>query len=101
MNLLKEKEQPLLGRKRVIYEYFHPKASTPSRLEIKKSMAAALKVNENKISIRHIYTKYGSGYSKIITHIYDDESNLIKFESVKKKDLEKQKKSVGESQTNG
>ena len=92
MKKLYEKEMPLLHRKRVAFELTHPNKATPSRAQLKQDIAKHIKSKENLIAIRHIFTKYGAGHSKVIAHVYDDENIKNKLDPLKKKEQKKAKK---------
>tara|TARA_Y100000310_G_scaffold343613_1_gene452102 strand:- start:1765 stop:2196 length:432 start_codon:yes stop_codon:yes gene_type:complete len=83
MKIVKETPQKLLGRTRIKAEISHVGKSTPSNKEIKTSLAKAKKAVEDQIIIKHIYTKFGEGNSKIYANIYDSEEDLRKTETKK------------------
>ncbi|MDD5178442.1 MAG: hypothetical protein PHT54_04155 [Candidatus Nanoarchaeia archaeon] len=82
--LLKEKEMPLLLRKRLNYE-IEFENSTPKNDEVKKQIAKAANVSEDLVSIRHIYQKYGETKAKVIANIYKNPEDLKNIEEIKKK----------------
>ena len=92
MKIIQEVNMPLLSRKRVTL-LEEVSGSTPSKALIKKKLSEIFKVDENVISLRHIYQQYGKPVAKIIAHIYDNESSLNKIEPIKngKKTSKKQK----------
>ena len=92
MKLISQKDMLLLSRKRVIFEVEHLNKSTPSRTKLKSEIAKKLKTKENLIAIRHIYSKYGIGKSKIISHIYNNEEIKNKLDPLKKKEKQALKK---------
>ncbi len=79
LELLKEKEVPILSRKRYTYILEAEKA-TPSRLELLKEIAKKLNTAEKLIVIKHIYSQYGSSKVKVIVNAYKKEEDLKKFE---------------------
>ncbi|MBU0929663.1 MAG: 30S ribosomal protein S24e [Nanoarchaeota archaeon] len=88
MKIINEKEMPLLNRKRVTLDLEHLNSKTPSREEIKKKLSAILKSPEDLVAIRHVYTKFGQGESKVIAHVYNKKEDLDYLE---KKKVKKQK----------
>ncbi|MBI2671232.1 hypothetical protein HYX18_04630 [Candidatus Woesearchaeota archaeon] len=95
MKLLKEKEFTLLNRKRYLIELPHENKPTPKNEEVKKEVASFLKIPEELIHIRHIYTNYGSSSSRVIVHSYKNKENLQEVEFKKKKPKkEKEKKTA-------
>ena len=79
MEIQKERETPLLSRKRVtcMVEY---EGATPSRPDFRKSVASKLKSPEELIIIKHIYTRFGQNKAKVIAHIYKDKEEMQRIE---------------------
>ena len=86
LKLTKEKDVPLLARKRLNFEIDYPGKRTPSNGEMKKDIASLQKVKEELIAIRHIYPKFGRCKAKIIAHIYNNVEDLKKYEPKNKKE---------------
>lgn len=82
LTILKERDTPLLSRKRVTCEVLY-EGATPSRLELKKSVAKQLKADEKLVILKHIYTKFGKQKAKVIAHVYEKEEDLKKLEHEK------------------
>lgn len=80
LEVKKERDTPLLSRKRVtlMAEY---DGTTPSRINVRKEVAKKLGAKENLVVIKHIYTRFGSSKSKIITHVYNNEGEMKKLEN--------------------
>ena len=79
IEIVKEKETPLVSRKRVTAWINHT-GRTPSRVEILDGLSKKLKVKKELISIRHIYTRFGEQRVKLIIHVYNDKESLVKLE---------------------
>ena len=93
LQILKEKEVPLLSRKRVSL-MIKEVASTPSRKEIINHVSKKLNVKAANTVIRHIYPQYGMSDVKVIVHIYYDEKKMKLLEHanlLKKHDLKTEK----------
>jgi len=73
-------ENNVIGRKEVFVKLFHIGTGTPSRKEVKKTVASALSVAEDLIVIRKIFTNYGAGISNVRLHVYNNKEVLAKFE---------------------
>ena len=88
-------EMPLLNRRRVSLEIEHPTGGTPSKNDIKKKVAEFLKVPEELVAVKHVYSRFGEGKSKIITHVYNKKQDIEFFEKkkVKKENTDAQKES--------
>lgn len=84
----KDAEVLLLDRRRVTFEIEHQGASTPSRKSLKEEIAKELKVDQNFVAIRHIFTKFGVNKSKVIAHVYKNENLLKSLEPRKGKKVE-------------
>lgn len=82
--IISRKDFPLLNRERVNVEVNFVKEATPKKNNLKKDMVNFLKVDENLLAIKHIYTKFGENKAKVIVNIYKDLDNLKIFE--KKRD---------------
>jgi ribosomal protein S24E len=83
MKLIKEKDVPLLGRKRInLYAKFVGK-STPTKIKLRQDVAKLVKSKPELVVIRHIYQKFGAGEAKIIAHVYNDATRLKQFEGEK------------------
>lgn len=78
-------EMPLLNRRRVSLEIEHPTGGTPSKADIRKKVAEFLKVTEELVAVRHIYSRFGEGKSKIIVNVYNKKQDIDFFEKKKVK----------------
>ena len=85
MKVLSKEEMPLLSRTKIEFEIEHITNKTPSEKEIIKKIADGEKIQDGLISIKHIYTNYGFGKSKIIAYLYKDKKTFDLFEKVKEK----------------
>ena len=98
MEILKQRDYPLLKRKRVscMCDFTGP---TPSIIQFKESLASKLKVNKDLIAIRHVYQRFGKTRAKVLAHIYETKEykeSLEKLKSAEKKELETKKKAAEE-----
>ncbi|MBU4501144.1 MAG: hypothetical protein KKA79_01015 [Nanoarchaeota archaeon] len=89
LKLLKEKDVPLLVRKRLSFEVEYPGDKTPSRDDIKKNIASTQKVKEDLVAVRHIYPRFGRCKAKIIAHVYNNVEDVKKYEPKNKKEEKK------------
>ena len=78
----KEKDTPLLSRKRVTARVYY-EGSTPSRVEALKEFSKKMKVKPEKVIVKHMYTRFGQQYLKLIANVYKDTDALKKLESSK------------------
>ena len=72
MKVLSETESPLLSRRRLVFELEHPKQATPTKIKLEEDIAKKLNTTKDLVAIKHVYTKFGSGKSKVITNVYTD-----------------------------
>ncbi|MEM4268328.1 MAG: hypothetical protein QXK37_05885 [Candidatus Woesearchaeota archaeon] len=79
IEILKEKETPLLSRKRLT-AFIHYKGSTPSRIEVLREIAKKTGVNQEHIVIKHIYPVFGANKSKVVANIYETRESLERLE---------------------
>jgi small subunit ribosomal protein S24e len=91
IEVLKEKETPLLSRKRISAMAYY-EGSTPSRIKILNEVAKKLKADVKLVSIRHIYTRFGSPRAKLIVHLYKDRKAYEVLEGKKLVDKHTEKK---------
>ena len=93
VEVLKERETPLLSRKRVslMAEYQGP---TPSRMDFLKEVAKIVDTDPSLIIIKHIYTRFGRQKAKIIAHVYNNADDMKKLEDeyLLKKHVKKEEK---------
>jgi ribosomal protein S24E len=82
IEIQKERDTPLLSRRRITVTVAS-EGKTPSRLELVKEISKALKVSEDLIVIRHIYTSYGSSFVKAIVNVYEDPKIMLRLEGEK------------------
>jgi small subunit ribosomal protein S24e len=67
-----EKKNPLLKRREIHFQVIHEQTgSTPPRLEVKKALAAALKVNADLVFVKKLETKTGTRIAVGVANVYD------------------------------
>lgn len=100
LTIKKKIETPLLSRTRVTAEANY-KGPTPSEDQIKDSLASKLSVDKSLISVRHIYTRFGKQYSKVIAHVYENKKDMdlyeVKTKKQRKAEAEAAKKAAEEA----
>ena len=68
VDIISEKENPMLHRTDVTFELTHEEA-TPSRLQVRDSLAAKLNKDADEVVVRELDTKFGMrktvGYAKV------------------------------------
>lgn len=89
-----EKQNPMLKRREVNFRIEHGETgSTPSRIEVRKTLAATLKIDENMIFVKKFETKTGTSTANGIAHVYDtiDQAKIIEPEYIIKRNLPPEK----------
>ena len=82
--ILEEKDSKLLERKEIKLEVNFDK-STPSNLDMKKSIANIFKTSEELILIKKIHQHFGANKATVQANIYKDIEKLKKTEGIKEK----------------
>ncbi len=70
--IVEDRRNSLLSRRELMIEVWHIGLPTPSRLEIRQKIAEMLGVEIDRVFIRHIYTEFGWGRSRVEVHVYDN-----------------------------
>ncbi len=70
--IVEDRRNPLLFRRELMVEIWHIGLPTPNRLEVRQKIAEMLGVEVDRVFIRHIYTEFGWGKSKVEVHVYDN-----------------------------
>jgi len=104
LKILKERETPLLSRKRYTIEITE-EGATPSRKQIRDMVALKLKADPELTIVKHIYPRYGLEKSRCIVNIYEnaedmkryEDEGLLKKHAKEEKPAEKEDTSASES----
>lgn len=96
--MLKERDSPLLNRKRVSFMVEYEGKCTPNILEFKDAIASKLKVNKDLVSVRHVYQRFGYSKAKVIAHIYQTRKELMRLEKFKKAEKKAEEKAKLEAE---
>lgn len=94
MEIIKETDYPLLGRKEYLVKCVFDKIKTPSNNEIKKSSASLLKTSEDLVVVKKIKQQFGLNQAVCDIYVYKDASALDKIEKIKKKPKKKAEEAV-------
>ncbi|MFQ5475039.1 MAG: 30S ribosomal protein S24e [Candidatus Nanoarchaeia archaeon] len=91
LKIKKERETPLLSRKRVT-AMISFKGATPARKELRAVVAKKLKADEKLTIIKHVYQRYGQNAAKVIAHVYSKEEDMkaVEQDYLLKKHVEKE-----------
>ena len=88
VKIVSTKDNPLLKRKEVDFRVEHgPKGKTPTRLEVKKAVAAELKTSEELIFVKRMRTMTGTNTATGIANVYEtvEQANFIEPEYIRKR----------------
>jgi small subunit ribosomal protein S24e len=94
VKILSQSENPLLKRKEIRFEADHEKTgSTPTRLEIRRAVADAMKANVDLIFIKKFETKTGTHTAAGTANLYDsaEQAKLIEPEYIIKRNMPPEK----------
>ena len=91
LKIVQESENKLFNRKELVFETEF-QGSTPSKENIKKSIAVITKSKEDVIVIEKIHQLYGATKAQIKAKIYNSPELLKKFEIINKKPKKEAKK---------
>jgi len=88
VKIISTKENPLLKRKKVDFRVEQgPKGKTPARLEVKKAIAAKLKISEEMVFVKKMRTMTGTNTAVGIANVYEtvEQAKLIEPEYIRKR----------------
>jgi len=96
-----EKKNPLLKRREICFHVEHNQiGGTPSRLDVRKAAATALKMDMDLVFVKRFETKTGTQTAVGIANVYDsvEQASLVEPEYVIKRNAppEKLKEKEGE-----
>ena len=88
VKIVSAKENPLLKRKEVNFRVEHgPKGKTPPRLEVKKALAAELKISEELVFVEKMQTMTGTSIAVGVANAYEtaEQAKLVEPEYIIKR----------------
>jgi small subunit ribosomal protein S24e len=88
VKIISKKENPLLKRKEVKFQVEHgPKGKTPARLDVKRSLAVALQVNDKLVFIKRMKTLTGTSIAVGVANAYEtaEQAKIIEPEYIIKR----------------
>ncbi|MBU2561106.1 MAG: hypothetical protein KKD17_02330 [Nanoarchaeota archaeon] len=97
LELLKERDMPLLSRKRYTF-FLNFKGPTPTRKQIRDAIAAKTKSDAALTVVKHIYNRYGVERAKIIANVYSKKDDMLRFEDKSLLDKHAEKKEEAKEQ---
>jgi small subunit ribosomal protein S24e len=89
IQILSQKDNPLLKRKEVRFHITHTAGATPPRLEVRRAVADALKANVDLLFVKKYETRPGMHTAFGLANLYDsaDQAKLIEPEYVAKRNI--------------
>lgn len=90
LKVMSEKKNPLLKRREVHFQVDHDKTgSTPLRLEVRKAVAAELKVDINLFFVKKFETKTGTHVAFGVANVYDsiEDAKFVEPEYIIKRNI--------------
>ncbi|MCW4000298.1 MAG: 30S ribosomal protein S24e [Candidatus Bathyarchaeota archaeon] len=82
------KDNPLLKRKEVGFTIIQgPKEKTPARLEVKKAVAAEMKIGSDVVFVKRMRTKTGTNITQGVANVYESvaQANIVEPEYIRKR----------------
>jgi len=82
------KNNPLLKRKEVEFTIIQgPKEKTPPRLEVKKALAAEMKIGDEVVFVKKMHTKTGTNLTRGVANVYQTvkQANVVEPEYIRKR----------------
>ncbi|MDM7274914.1 MAG: 30S ribosomal protein S24e [Thermoprotei archaeon] len=80
MEVESDRYNPLIGRREIVLKVNHLLKSTPSRRDLRARLAEVYRVDASRVYVRSIFTRYGSGESRVRVHVYDGVERALAFE---------------------
>jgi ribosomal protein S24E len=94
IKILADNENALLKRREVHFQVEHRQTgNTPPRLDVRKALAAELKLNSDLVFIKKFKTKTGTNIAVGIANVYDssEQAKLIEPEYIVKRNIPPEK----------
>jgi small subunit ribosomal protein S24e len=79
LELKKERETPLLSRKRYVFDLTF-EGATPSRDKIRDAVAKKVNADRDLTIIKHVYNRYGAEKAKVFAHVYGTKEDMKRIE---------------------
>lgn len=95
IEIASRKEKPLLNRAELALDVTF-QGATPSKADLRKSIAAAVKGAEELLVIRKVGTLFGASRAKVSALLYADADSLKRYEPAEKKPKEPKKEEAKE-----
>lgn len=96
MKITNQRDNLLLSRKEIDYELVF-EGKTPSREDVKKTVAKSTKTTEDLIVIKNIYNSFGMRKASVGVYVYKDKKKMELIEPKQKEKKEgEEKKEVKE-----
>ena len=90
IQIVSAKENPLLKRKEVKFKIEHgPRGKTPGRLEVRKALAVELKIGEERVFVKEMQTKTGTGTTVGSANSYEtaEQAKLVEPDYIVKRNI--------------
>lgn len=94
LEIVSKKENPLLKRKEVQFTVLHAQGKTPTRLDVKRSIASQLQISEKLVFVKRMQSMTGTSKTVGEANAYDSEAQakLIEPEYIIKRNTPPEKK---------
>jgi len=85
ITVVKESENPLLGRKEIVLKCKNPQKSTPKTAEVMKSVSEFLKKDQDTIAMKRIAQDFGLETCTVEVFVYAKKDIKDQVETINKK----------------
>lgn len=80
VKLVSRSKNPFFNREEVTFVVEHEGEGTPSRVEVRRRLAALLNVSLDQVFVKKIEAEYGVGQSKGVARIYSSKDAALQIE---------------------
>ncbi|MCW4018422.1 MAG: 30S ribosomal protein S24e [Candidatus Bathyarchaeota archaeon] len=80
LQIVSKKENPLLKRNEVQFTVVHAQGKTPTRLDVKRSIASALQVSDKLVFVKQMHTMTGTNKTVGKANAYETEAQAKQIE---------------------
>ena len=80
IKIIKEEDNPVIGRKEVQCVINHLGEQTPTRESVQSNIAAQLNTDKEFVVIQSIEGHFGEPISQVVAHCYNEKDDVLRFE---------------------
>ncbi len=80
VEIVSRSKNPFFDREEVVFIVKHEREGTPSRVEVRRKLAALLNVSLDQVFLRKLETEYGIGWSRGAARVYSSKDAALRIE---------------------